>query len=88
MTQAPQTVPAETPRVDVHDIARSLITQGFLPECFSIDAHDSRPVWDFYGLCALLNQRPNQLVEILKQNGPVYDRHAGIPSSWKMLLEP
>jgi len=88
MNQAPQTIHEEAPRVDVHDIARSLITQGFLPECFSIDAHDARPVWDFFGLCALLNQRPEQLVEILQSNGPVYSSTAGIPSSWRALIEP
>jgi hypothetical protein len=86
MTQ--QITTQETPCEDVHVLAQALIREGFLPESFTIDAHDTRPLWDFYGLCALLNQRPAQLLEIRKSNGPVYDRHAGIPSSWRMLIEP
>lgn len=80
----------ETPVVqpiNVHETAQALIVGGYLPEAFSIDPHDGRPVWDFHGICALLNQRPGQLVEVLKGNGPVYTPGVGIPSSWKSLIE-
>ena len=81
----------ETPKVktaNLNETAQALIVGGFLPAAFSIDPYDGRPVWDFNGLCALLNQRPGQLVELLKANGPAYLPGAGIPSSWKALVEP
>lgn len=80
----------ETPKatpISVHDVAQALIVGGFLPESFTICPHDARPLWDFHGICALLNQRPGQLVELLKGNGPVYLRGVGIPSSWRALIE-
>ena len=75
------------PAISVHETAQALIVGGYLPESYTIDAHDARPLWDFHGICALLNQRPGQLVEVLKENGPVYSRGVGIPSSWKSLIE-
>jgi hypothetical protein len=67
--------------------ARQLIVGGYLPESYTIDPHDGRPLWDFGGLCTLLNQRPAQLVEVLTANGAVYGRGVGIPSSWRMFVE-
>ena len=67
--------------------ARALIVGGYLPESFTICPHDARPLWDFLGLCVLLNQRPDQLTRLLLDNGPAYQPGAGIPSSWKALIE-
>ena len=67
--------------------ARQLIAGGFLPVSFTICPHDGRPLWDFGGICSLLNQRPAQLVEVLRSNGAVYGRGVGIPSSWRSLIE-
>ena len=75
----------ETP--PIHLEAQRLIVTGHLPEAFSIDAHDSRPLWDYIGLCVLLNQRPDQLTQLLLSNGPAYQPGAGIPSSWRALIE-
>lgn len=76
---------AETPAI--HQVAQRLIVDGFLPESYTIDRHDSRPLWDYIGLCVLLNQRPDQLAELLMANGRAYQPGAGIPSSWRALIE-
>lgn len=75
----------ETPTI--HATAQQLIVAGHLPEPFTIDRHDARPLWDYIGLCVLLNQRPDQLTRLLLSNGPAYQPGAGIPSSWKALIE-
>ena len=75
----------ETPTI--HATAQQLIVTGHLPEPFTIDRHDSRPLWDYIGLCVLLNQRPDQLTQLLLSNGPAYQSGAGIPSSWRALIE-
>lgn len=75
----------ETPAI--HLEAQRLIVSGHLPEAFTIDAYDSRPLWDYIGLCVLLNQRPDQLTQLLLSNGPAYQPGAGIQSSWRMLVE-
>ena len=72
---------------EIHLQAQRLIVAGYLPPPFTICPHDSRPLWDFAGLADLLNQRPDQLVELLQANGPAYLPVAGIPSSWRMLIE-
>ena len=82
--EKPTTV-AEIRPIDAE--AAGLIVTGHLPEAFTIDPHDGRPLWDFGGLCSLLNQRPAQLVEVLRGNGAVYGRGVGIPSSWRSLIE-
>jgi hypothetical protein len=82
----PKQTDIETP--EIHKRAQELVVSGYLPLPFQIDAHDQRPLWDFYGLAALLDQRPDALVELLIQNGAVHlsgDR--GVPSSWKALIE-
>ena len=62
--------------------------RGFLPPPHIISPFDSRPLWDYLGLCALLDQRPSELTEILLRNGPVHlAGDKGIPSSWKALVE-
>jgi hypothetical protein len=71
----------------IHQKAQQLVVAGYLPPPFTIDRHDSRPLWDFIGLAELLNQRPDQLAELLQGNGPVYQKTAGIPSSWRLLIE-
>lgn len=71
----------------VHEIAHELVVGGHLPDPYTIDRHDSRPLWDFIGLAELLNQRPDQLAELLRGNGSVYSKTVGIPSSWRMLIE-
>ena len=79
------TTDTQTPTV--HQEAQRLIVTGHLPEAFTIDAHDARPLWDYLGLCVLLNQRPDQLTRLLLSNGPAYQPGAGIPSSWRMFIE-
>ena len=75
----------ETP--EIHQEAQRLIVTGHLPEPFNVDPYDGRPLWDYIGLCVLLNQRPAQLTQLLLDNGPAYQPGAGIPSSWKALIE-
>lgn len=68
--------------------AMELILFGYLPAPFNVDPHDSRPLWDICGIAALLDQRPDALVELLIAAGPAHlpaDR--GVPSSWKALIE-
>jgi hypothetical protein len=77
----------EVPTAPIHIEAQRLVVMGYLPPPFTICPHDSRPLWDFAGLADLLNQRPDQLVELLQANGPAYLPVAGIPSSWRMLIE-
>ena len=82
----PRQVDVETP--PIHQEARQLIVSGHLPLPFSIDAHDGRPVWSFTELALLFDRRPDELIDLLIQAGPVHlsgDR--GIPSSWKMFIE-
>jgi hypothetical protein len=83
-------MPSKTEQVEtpaIHQTAQNLIVTGHLPAPYQIDAHDQRPLWDFVGLAELLNQRPDQLVQLLQANGPAYLPGAGIPSSWRMLIE-
>lgn len=78
----------ETDTPEIHKRAHELVVSGYLPLPFQIDVHDQRPLWDFYGLAALLDQRPDALIELLLANGPAHlpaDR--GIPSSWRALIE-
>ena len=82
--EKPTTV-AEIRPIDAE--AAGLIAGGFLPVSFTICPHDSRPLWDYLGLCVLLNQRPDQLTQLLLRNGPAYQPGAGIPSSWRMFIE-
>ena len=71
---------------EVDRIAHRLVVQGFLPAPFTCDAHDQRPLWDFTGLSELLDQRPDQLVQLLVRNGPVHlEADKGIPSSWQSI---
>ena len=77
-------IDAETP--EIHKDAQRLIVGGYLPEPFSIDPHDGRPVWDFIGIAALFDRNPHELMEILVSRGPVHlAQDRGIPSSWAML---
>ena len=73
---------------EIHVQAQRLIVQGYLPPPFSVDPFDGRPVWSFTEIATMLDQRPDELVELLLANGPVHlagDR--GVPSSWRMLIE-
>lgn len=70
---------------EVDRVAQKLIVGGYLPEPFSIDPHDGRPVWDFAGIAALFNRKPDEVVKLLLANGPVHQHGQGIPSSWAML---
>lgn len=68
--------------------AMELIISGHLPAPFNVDPHDARPLWDICGIAALLDQRPDSLVELLIAAGPAHlpvDR--GVPSSWQSLIE-
>ena len=79
---------ADHPTPPIHQEARRLIVQGYLPLPFSIDPHDGRPVWSFTELALLFDRRPDELVSLLIQAGPVHlvgDR--GVPSSWRALIE-
>ena len=78
----------ETDTPEIHKRAQELVVSGYLPLPFQIDAHDQRPLWDFYGLAALLDRRPDELIELLRENGPVFSTaDRGVPSSWRMLFE-
>ena len=71
---------------EIDQAAHRLVIQGFLPEPYQIDPHDSRPLWDFAGLAQLFDKPPHELVELLVRNGPVHlAQDRGIPSSWAML---
>lgn len=73
---------------DIHTTAQQLIVSGHLPPPFSIDPHDGRPVWSFIELALMFDKRPDQLVALLHEIGPVYlESDRGIPSSWRMLVE-
>lgn len=77
---------AELPAI--HKRAQELVVSGYLPMPYQIDAHDQRPLWSFNELAQLFDRRPDELIDLLIQAGPVHgtgDR--GIPSSWKMLVE-
>lgn len=67
--------------------AHRLIVEGFLPAPYQIDPHDQRPLWDFVGLAELLDQRPDELVQLLVESGPAHLPKQGIPSSWRALIE-
>jgi hypothetical protein len=76
----------ETPAV--HKTAQRLIVSGHLPPPFNVDPHDGRPVWSFIELSLMFDRRPDQLVELLLDRGPVHlQGDKGIPSSWRMLIE-
>jgi hypothetical protein len=73
---------------EIHLQAQKLIVEGYLPPPFSVDPFDGRPVWSFTELALLFDRRPDELISLLIQAGPVHlagDR--GIPSSWRMLVE-
>lgn len=72
----------------VHAMAQKLVVQGYLPLPFTLDAHDSRPLWDAIGLAQLFDLKADEFLELMQAQGPVHlaeDR--GIPSSWKMMIE-
>ena len=76
----------ETP--PIHLEAQRLVVGGFLPAPFTVCPHDMRPLWDITGIALLLDRRPDQLVQLLVEAGPVHlaaDR--GVPSSWRSLIE-
>ena len=72
---------------EIHQEAQRLIVTGHLPEPFNVDPYDGRPLWDYIGLCVLLNQRPDELSRLLQANGPAYLPGVGIPSSWRSWIE-
>jgi hypothetical protein len=81
MAEAVQTAP-------IHLEAQRLVVGGFLPPPFNVDAFDGRPLWSFVELSMLFDRRPDELVDLLLERGPVHlagDR--GIPSSWRALVE-
>jgi len=72
----------------IHASAHRLIVSGHLPPPFTICPHDSRPMWSIVEMAMLFDMRPDALISILLERGPVHlqgDR--GIPSSWRMLIE-
>ena len=72
----------------IHQKAQQLVVEGYLPPPFTICPHDSRPLWSIVELALLFDRRPDELVDLLIQAGPVHlagDR--GIPSSWRMLID-
>jgi hypothetical protein len=72
----------------IHIEAQRLVVAGYLPPPFTICPHDSRPLWSIVELALLFDRRPDELVDLLLDRGPVHlqgDR--GIPSSWRMLVE-
>jgi hypothetical protein len=78
----------EVPAAPIHIEAQRLVVAGYLPPPFTICPHDSRPLWSIVELALLFDRRPDELVDLLLDRGPVHlagDR--GIPSSWKALVE-
>ena len=78
-------VDVETRPID--QTAHRLVIEGYLPAPFICDAHDQRPLWDFSGLALMLDQRPDELVQLLVRNGHVHlEADRGIPSSWQSIV--
>ena len=76
------------PAPTIHETAQKLIVSGYLPPPFSIDPLDGRPVWSFTELAAMFNRRPDELVDLLIDAGPVHlAADKGVPSSWRALIE-
>jgi hypothetical protein len=72
----------------IHIEAQRLVVAGYLPPPFTICPHDSRPLWSIVELALLFDRRPDELVELLLERGPVHlAGDKGIPSSWKALVE-
>jgi hypothetical protein len=72
----------------IHIEAQRLIVDGYLPPPFSVDPHDGRPVWSFTELAVMFDRRPDELISLLIEAGPVHlAGDKGIPSSWRMLIE-
>jgi hypothetical protein len=72
----------------IHLEAQRLVVAGYLPPPFTICPHDSRPLWSIIELALMFDRRPDELVDLLLDRGPVHlqgDR--GIPSSWRALVE-
>ena len=81
-----KTEQVETP--EIHVTAQQLIVSGHLPPPFNVDAHDGRPVWSFIELALMFDRRPDELVDLLLDRGPVHlAGDKGIPSSWRLLVE-
>ena len=67
--------------------AHRLVVGGYLPQPFICDAHDQRPLWSFTELASLFDRRPDELVDILLERGPVHlESDKGIPSSWQSIV--
>ena len=78
----------EVPTAPIHIEAQRLVVMGYLPPPFTICPHDSRPLWSIIELALMFDRRPDELVDLLLDRGPVHlagDR--GVPSSWRMLVE-
>ncbi len=76
------------PTPAIHQEAQKLVVTGHLPPPFTICPHDARPLWSIVELALMFDRRPDELISLLIEAGPVHlqgDR--GIPSSWRMLLE-
>jgi hypothetical protein len=72
----------------IHQQAQRLVVLGHLPQPYTIDPLDQRPLWDVAGLAELLSQRPDELIGLLRKNGPVFSTSdRGVPSSWRALIE-
>jgi hypothetical protein len=72
----------------IHQEAQKLVISGHLPAPYIVSNFDGRPLWDFIGIAEMLDTRPDQLIDLLLDRGPVHlqgDR--GIPSSWRALIE-
>jgi hypothetical protein len=76
------------PTPPIHLEAQRLIISGHLPAPYIVSNFDGRPLWDVIGIAAMLDTRPDQLIELLLRNGPAHlQADRGIPSSWKALIE-
>ena len=82
----PRQVDAETP--PIHQEAQRLIVTGHLPAPFTVCPHDMRPLWSFNEIAQLFDKRPDELISLLIQAGPVHlQADRGVPSSWRMMIE-
>lgn len=78
----------DTETREIDQLAHRLIVTGYLPPPFRVDPYDGRPVWSFDELALLFDRRPDELVEVLQEHGPVFlQSDKGVPSSWRRFME-
>jgi hypothetical protein len=78
------TAPASGP--SLADTVDQLIRDGYLPAPTLRLAFDDTPVWAFGAIAGLFELRADQLIAVIRRNGPQHlPDDKGIPSSWHLL---